>query len=185
MAITLDTHKDLLIFGINKNEEIIQFNRECEKITGYSRDEVLGKKIFDFLISKDEAVKWEKILDSIRKDTLVGDIILPFLTKNGSKISISCSTFPVELSKAEAGDICFVGKLVKPDYSTRGSSIENSNNLDQASSEFDDKNLEEIFSNNVITPKEKENKQKNFLSLDRKRKNTPPTKRPERVGTAI
>ncbi len=162
MIITLDNHKDPLVFGINKNQEIIQFNRECEKITGYSRDEALGKKIFNFLISKDEAVKWEKILDSIRRDTLVGDIILLFLTKNGSKISVSCNTFPVDFSKAETGDICFVGEVINIDQSAHISSIESLNNLNKASSDFDDKNLEEIFSEDVVSSQEKVDEQTNL-----------------------
>jgi len=165
MAINLETHKDPMVFGINKNGEIIQFNRGCEKITGYSRDEVLGKKIFNFLISKNEAVKWEKILDSIRKDNYVDDIILPFLTKNGSKITISCNIFPVETPESEEGDICFVGKLINQDCPSSGVTIENLNNLNQASPEFDDKDLEEIFSENVVVSQEKVDKQTNLNKI--------------------
>jgi len=165
MTITLDTHEDLMVFSINKNEEIIQFNRECEKITGYSRAEVLGKNIFNFLISKDETDNWKKILDSIRKDNRANDIILSFLTKNVTKISVSCNTFPVNARGAEAGDICFVGKLIKSDYSTHGSSIEDLGNINQTSPEFDDKNLEEIFSNGIVRSKEKENKQTNLHKI--------------------
>ena len=162
MIITIDNNENLLVFGINKNEEIVQFNRECEKITGYPRDEVLGRKIINFLISKDEALKWEEILRSIRKDKLIDEIVLSFLTKNGSKISVSCNTFPVELPNAEAGDICFVGKLVKID-SSHESSIKNLDNLNDAQmpSEFDDKNLEEIFSSNVAVSQEKDDKKTN------------------------
>ena len=40
----------LLVVGIDKNGKIVQFNRECEKATGYDRNQVLNKRIFDFLI---------------------------------------------------------------------------------------------------------------------------------------
>ncbi len=154
-----------MVFGINKNEEIIQFNRQCEKLTGYSRDEVLGKKIFNFLISKDEFVKWENLLDSIRKDSLVSDIVLQFLIKNGSKISVSCNTFPVENPGAADGDICFVGKLMSPDYSSDNSSIKTLNNLTETSSEPNDKSIGEIFSSDSNISQEKEDKQKSLNKI--------------------
>ncbi|MDH7517403.1 MAG: PAS domain S-box protein [Candidatus Thermoplasmatota archaeon] len=167
MAITLDKTKYIMVFSINKNEEIIQFNRECEKITGYSRDEALGKNIFNFLIPKDESVKWYKILDSIRKNNFVDNIILSFLTKNGSKISVSCSTFPVDPSKMENLEICFVGETVHQDYPTHSSSIENLKDLNPSSSGFDDKNLVEIFTDNAKVSQEKEKEKK--TSLDKVR----------------
>jgi len=160
MTITPGSNKYILMFGVNKNKEVIQFNSECERITGYSREEVLGKNIFNFLISKDEAAKWEEVFDSIKKDDFVGDVILPLLTKNGSKIFVSCNTFPIDLSKAETGDICFIGEITNQDYPIKTPSIEDSYNQKHTSLQHDDKNLEEIFFDNVVTSKEVEEPKK-------------------------
>ena len=45
---------DVLIIGLNSRGRITLFNRKCEEITEYSRDEVMGKSIFTLLIPTDE-----------------------------------------------------------------------------------------------------------------------------------
>ena len=39
-----------LILSINRDEKIIKFNEECEKISGFSLDFILDKNFFDVLI---------------------------------------------------------------------------------------------------------------------------------------
>ena len=45
---------DVLIIGLDSRGRITLFNRKCEEITEYSRDEVLGKSVFTRLIPSDE-----------------------------------------------------------------------------------------------------------------------------------
>ncbi|MFW9832285.1 MAG: PAS domain S-box protein, partial [Candidatus Thorarchaeota archaeon] len=43
-----------LIVGLDRNGRITLFNRRCEKLTGYKREEVLGRSIFPLIIAEDE-----------------------------------------------------------------------------------------------------------------------------------
>ena len=43
----------IMIFG-NKNGKICLFNEECQRVTGYSREEVLGKDLFELFVTEDD-----------------------------------------------------------------------------------------------------------------------------------
>ncbi len=43
----------IMIFG-NKNGKICLFNEECQRVTGYSREEVLGKDLFDLFVTEED-----------------------------------------------------------------------------------------------------------------------------------
>ncbi len=101
-----------LVIGISKDGEIIQFNKECQKITGYSRGEVLRRKIFDLLIPKHSQKQWEKMFDlAITKG--VDNFKLPWKTREGNEILISWSSFPLETKEGLIRSICFIGKNIE------------------------------------------------------------------------
>lgn len=100
-----------LIIGINKEGEIIQFNKECQKITGYTRGEVLRRRIYDLLIPKHSYKQWEKMLNlSIIKS--IDNFKLPWKTRDGNEILISWSSFPLETKEGTIRSICFIGKKI-------------------------------------------------------------------------
>jgi PAS domain S-box-containing protein len=71
-----------LILGLTLSEEIIQFNIECERFTGYMRDEVLHKKIGEILLPNESITLWKTLLESIRQTMWVDDFALPIKTKH-------------------------------------------------------------------------------------------------------
>lgn len=101
--------RNKLVVGISKDGEIIQFNKECQIITGYTRGEVLRKKIFDLLIPKHSFQEWERMFDlAVTKG--VDDFKLPWKTRDGKEIIISWSSFPLETKEGLIKSICFIGK---------------------------------------------------------------------------
>ena len=104
-----------LVVSIDKNGKIVQFNKGCEKITGYKRYEALNKEFFDFLIPENYFEEWKRMFDSARRDEVINDLKLPWLTRQGQEIMISWSSFPVAGVEGEIEDICLVGKLIIPD----------------------------------------------------------------------
>jgi PAS domain S-box-containing protein len=102
-----------LVLAIDKNCKIIKFNDECEKISGYEKDNVLNKGFFDFLISPRYQSQWKKIIDAVRENKLIDDFSLPLLTNNGHEIMVSWSSFPVSnRHDGKVEDIGLVGQLV-------------------------------------------------------------------------
>jgi len=102
-----------LVLAIDKNCRIIKFNDECEKVSGYEKDNVLNKGFFDFLIPPRYQIQWKKIIDAVRENKLIDDFSLPLLTRNSHEIMVSWSSFPVSnRHDGKVEDIGLVGQLV-------------------------------------------------------------------------
>jgi PAS domain S-box-containing protein len=104
-----------LVLSIDQNGKIVQFNKECEKITGYNRYEVLNRELFDFLIPKQHLEQWIKIFDSLKQNRRISDLKLPWLTYDGKELMVSWTIFRIgsdfltENNTGELKNICFVG----------------------------------------------------------------------------
>ena len=109
----LHNHENLLVISIDKNGKIVQFNKECEKITGYSRNEALNKEFIGFLIPYDNFDDWCNLFEAARRDEIINDFKLPWITQQGRKVTISWSSFPIEGEVGgEMEDICLVGRFI-------------------------------------------------------------------------
>ena len=101
--------RNTLVIGLNKDGEIVQFNKECQKITGYARGEAIKRKIWDFLIPEHSIQQWEGMFDlAIR--TGVDNFKNPWKTRDGTEILISWSSIPFETKDGLVRNICFMGR---------------------------------------------------------------------------
>ncbi|KYK27503.1 hypothetical protein AYK20_02820 [Thermoplasmatales archaeon SG8-52-1] len=107
--------KHSLVLSIDQKDKIIKFNKECEKILGFNKKEILNKEFFDILIPNKFLKKWKNNVKQIRKNKLKDDFKLPLLCKNNEQLMIIWSIFPVKDTKGIVKDIGFVGKLVPLD----------------------------------------------------------------------
>ncbi len=105
----LDTSHDLIL-SLTLSEEIIQFNKESERFTGFSRDEVLHKKLSEVLIPKESATLWKKLLNSIQQDLWIDNFVLPIRTKDDHVHMITWTGFLVKDEHGAVKDICIFGK---------------------------------------------------------------------------
>ncbi len=120
----LHNNEIFLIVSIDKNEKIIQFNKECERITGYTRNEALNKNFFDFLIPKRYIDIWRRMFNLARHNQEINNLKLPWFTKQKNEIIVPWSYLPVEEVESEIGNICLVGKLIIPTSTEKGSLLE-------------------------------------------------------------
>jgi len=105
----LDTSHDLIL-SLTLSEEIIQFNKESERFTGFSRDEVLHKKLSEVLIPKESATLWKNLLHSIQQDLWIDNFVLPIRTKDDHVHMITWTGFLVKDEHGAIKDICIFGK---------------------------------------------------------------------------
>ncbi|HLI63366.1 MAG TPA: chemotaxis protein CheB [Terriglobales bacterium] len=54
VASTLDAARDLLVLILDTEGRIVQFNRACQELTGYSATEAKGRLVWDFLLVPEE-----------------------------------------------------------------------------------------------------------------------------------
>lgn len=104
-----------LILTLSLDEEIIQFNKESERLTGYSRDEILHKKFDEMLVPLESKKEWKDLLDSIRHSMWIDSFILPLKTKNNQTHMVSWTGFLVKDENGVVKDICIFGKPLKSD----------------------------------------------------------------------
>lgn len=82
------------IFTIDRSRRITSFNRSAERITGYTREEAIGKlcyEIFNAGICRNACA----LEEAIRTENVVIDRSLKIITKAGKTVSISASTSPL------------------------------------------------------------------------------------------
>ncbi|HIH00220.1 MAG TPA: PAS domain S-box protein [Thermoplasmata archaeon] len=107
-----DTSHDLIL-SLTPNQEIIQFNKESERFTGFLRDEVIHKKLSEILIPPESASQWKDLLVSIQQDMWIDNFVLPLKTKANQVHMITWTGFLVKDEQGVVKDICIFGKPVQ------------------------------------------------------------------------
>ena len=105
----LDTSHDLIL-SLTLSEEIIQFNKESERFTGYIRDEVLHKKLSEILIPVESTQQWKDLFGSIQQSMWIDNFVLPIKTKDNQIHMITWTGFLVKNENGTVKDICIFGK---------------------------------------------------------------------------
>ena len=121
----LQGSENRLVLSIDQAGKIVFFNKKCEKIAGYSKNEAIDKQILDLLIPDRDREQWEKIFNSTIQDQSVNSFELPWLTKDGQEVFASWTVAPVGESNAKMGDIALVGEIQSIDNDSEESVLDN------------------------------------------------------------
>ena len=76
------------IFGIDNDGHVNEWNQSAEKITGFKRDEVLGKSLVESYITKDYQTVVEKVLKNALKGQETANYEFPLFTKEGKRVRV-------------------------------------------------------------------------------------------------
>lgn len=75
---------DALIIGMNHQGRITTFNRKCEKVTGYSRDEVMKKSFFTTFIPEEDRKEVRKRFKTLLEGKIPAEaLVAQWKTKSG------------------------------------------------------------------------------------------------------
>jgi PAS domain S-box-containing protein len=80
-----------LVTVLDPEGRIVRFNRACELTTGYSIEEVRGKRIWDFFLSPEEIERSKEILAQLSADLLPQDYQSHWVTRHGTQRLIAWS----------------------------------------------------------------------------------------------
>jgi len=80
-----------LVCVLDQDARILFFNEACERVTGFSRGEVVGCDARDFVIPPEEAETFKEVLDYIWKTGLSSPQVGHWLTKDGKRKLIAWS----------------------------------------------------------------------------------------------
>jgi PAS domain S-box-containing protein len=130
--------KPELILTLNPDEEIIQFNKEWELLTGFEREEVLHKKFSEILLPLESYEQWQAYLDSIRKTLSIDEFVLPIKTKDERTFVLSWNGIVIKDTNDVIKDICLFGTPTNENHPEKSSvptiGIASSQNEQEASS---------------------------------------------------
>lgn len=118
-------HHELLL-SITLDEEIVQFNQECERVTAYPRDEVLHKKFSDILLPVEYLSQWRSLFDTIQKTRQIDEFALPLKTKQGTLIPITWNGFFIKDQQGNLNHICLLGTSTQSHDSINGNNAQDS-----------------------------------------------------------
>jgi len=76
-----------LIVALDSQGRIVLFNEKCEEVTGYSESEVVGKKIWDFLLPGKNSERVRQIFTDLQHN-LPKTLENPWVTKDGKERTI-------------------------------------------------------------------------------------------------
>ena len=108
-------YKDMLLIGINnKNGKITYFSKNCEILTGFKKNKVIGRNISDLLIQKKYAKQWKKIFDSIKSNKKIEDFQIPWLTAENKEVPIIWNSLLTKKTmKKTEKHLYLIGKILK------------------------------------------------------------------------
>ena len=76
------------IFGVDANGLVNEWNRKAAKITGYSKDEVLGRNLLEDFITEDYKVLVKEVLDNALAGKETSNFEFPLYTKDGKRVEL-------------------------------------------------------------------------------------------------
>lgn len=94
-----------LVVVVDREGAIVRFNRACRQLTGYSMDEVRGRRVWDFLLSPDEVEPAKAIFNELREGRFAHAQENHWITKRRERRLIDWSHAMV---RGEAGDVVYV-----------------------------------------------------------------------------
>lgn len=81
-----------LVVVLDPDGRITRFNRACELTTGYSLEEVRGKRIWDFFLVPEEVERFKSIFTQLSADLLPEEYQSYWITRHGTKRLIAWSS---------------------------------------------------------------------------------------------
>jgi PAS domain S-box-containing protein len=84
ISAVLDTAGALVVV-LDREGRIVRFNRACEKLTGYTRDEVVGRRIWNLLLPKEEVDAVTEVFEDLRAGNFPNRFENHWVAKDGSR----------------------------------------------------------------------------------------------------
>ena len=76
------------IFGIDNDGRVNEWNRKAVEITGYNRDEVLGRNLVEAFITPEFQASVKEVLDNALQGKGTDNFEFPLYSRHGQKVEV-------------------------------------------------------------------------------------------------
>jgi PAS domain S-box-containing protein len=83
-----------IIFGLDSQGYIVEWNKQCARITGYEKDDTYCKKLSDFLADATHKLIVDTLMQTLLENRALDLFELPLKCKNGHEIILNLSATP-------------------------------------------------------------------------------------------
>ena len=73
-----------LVVLLDHQGRIVEFNRACEQLTGYAKNEAMGRVLWDFLLLPEEQRPVQAVFDALRAGDFPNQFENHWVTKTGA-----------------------------------------------------------------------------------------------------
>jgi PAS domain S-box-containing protein len=108
----LITHAHAIIFGIDRNGYVYEWNKLTETVTGFGKNEVLERKVLNFLFAREERPRIQSMLDHVLLGNPKGQYEFPIVNKDGEKLILLVNATPRRAPSGEITGLLIVGQDV-------------------------------------------------------------------------
>lgn len=100
-----------LIAAANERGKIVIFNRRFEDVSGYAKEEAIGRNPLRLLVPKEHRKRLSEKFGAIREGKPILEIEIPFIAKDGRRLTVTWNAAAVNLPSGNAA-IVVVGQDV-------------------------------------------------------------------------
>jgi len=100
------------IYGTDMNGYVNEWNKVMAQLTGYSKNEALGKRFLEHFIRETDRPKFSFIFSNVLKDQPVSNLELPVVTREKEELIFLLNATPRKNAKDEVAGILMVGQNI-------------------------------------------------------------------------
>jgi PAS domain S-box-containing protein len=99
-----------IIFGLDSQGYIVDWNKQCSKITGFGKDETYCRKLTDFLVDAAHKPIVDGLMQTLQENRVIDQFELPVKRKDGHQLILHLSATPRTNTKGQVIGATLVGQ---------------------------------------------------------------------------
>jgi PAS domain S-box-containing protein len=99
-----------IIFGLDSQGYIVDWNKQSSKITGFDKDETYCRKMTDFLVDADHKPIVDGLMQTVLENRVIDQFELPLNCKGGHQLILHLSATPRTNAKGQVIGATLVGQ---------------------------------------------------------------------------
>lgn len=106
----LITNAHAIIFGVDRNGYVYEWNKLTEEVTGFPKNKALEQKILSFLIEPEERAHVQRMMNHVLLGNPVGQFEFPIVNSKGERLILLVNATPKRAPGGESIGLLIVGQ---------------------------------------------------------------------------